>query len=97
MTDLKDAYLAAAAAKQAECARNRALVLRYPDIAKRLCEPPYRASRPENWTGYIPGPLGAENARGVVSMNTSHVRAQLLELVTEAAERADSETHQGTP
>ena len=26
------------------CAENRTLVLRFPDIAKRLCEPPYSAS-----------------------------------------------------
>ena len=73
-------------------AKNRALVLRFPDIAKRLCEPPYSASNPANWTGYIPGPFGAENHRGVVQLNNSPVRAQLLALVTEAAERADNET-----
>ena len=76
-------------------AENRALVLRYPDIAKRLCEPPYGATNPANWTGYIPGALGAENSRGVVSLNISSVRAQLLELVTEAAQRADHEQPEG--
>lgn len=75
----------------------RALVLAYPDLAKRLCDPPYSASRPENWSGYIPGPLGAENSRGVVSMNTSSVRAQLSALVAEAAHRADAEAKTARP
>jgi hypothetical protein len=72
-------------------ASNRALVLRYPDLAKRLCEPPYSASDPGKWTGYIPGALGAENARGQVQLNVSAVRAQLTDILQAAAEAADAE------
>jgi hypothetical protein len=70
---------------------NRALVLRYPDIAKRLRDPPYSASDPRNWTGYIPGALGAENARGQVQLNVSPVRAQLADILQAAAEAADAD------
>jgi len=86
-----DQYRAERKRKIDECTQNRALVLRYPDIAKRLCEPPYSAGDPANWTGYIPGPLGAENSRGVVSMNNSPVRAQLLAILHDAAQAADNE------
>jgi len=98
MSRFADDYRTARAAKLAEAAANRALVLRYPDLAKQLCEPPYRASRPENWSGYIPGPLASENNRGIVALNTSPVRAQLLTILEAAAERADADHHtQGRP
>lgn len=88
-----EAYRAAAAVKARECAANRALVLRHPDIAARLKEPPYQASRPDVWTGYIPGPLASEDSRGRVAINNSPVRAQLLALVLAAAERDEAEQH----
>lgn len=91
MSRFADDYRAGRAAALAACAQNRALVLRYPDLAALLKQPPYSASSPEKWTGYIPGPLAAENNRGRVALNTSPVRAQLLELVTAAAERHDAE------
>lgn len=61
-----------------KCAGNKALVCRYPDIAEKLAQFPYKGT-PEGWSGFIPGtdgPLG--------------VREQLLALVREAAERADA-------
>lgn len=91
MTRFDDQCETARAAKQRECARNRALVLRYPDIAAQLKQPPYSAGNPANWTGYIPGVLAAEDHRGRVAINTSPVRAQLLEIVTAAAERHDAQ------
>jgi hypothetical protein len=91
MSRFADDYRAARAHKLTQCAENRALVLRYPDLAARLKEPPFSASDPAKWTGYIPGPLAAENARGIVALNTSPVRTQLLELVMAAAERDENE------
>ena len=86
-----DDYRAAAAAKQAECARNRDLILRHGDLAKRLSEPPLRCNDPRTWSGYIPGNLTPEDAHGRVAINTSPIRAQLLELLVEACERADAQ------
>lgn len=91
MTRFADDYRAGRAAALAACAQNRALVLRYPDIAAQLKQPPYSAGNPANWTGYIPGVLAAEDHRGRVAINTSPVRAQLLEIVTAAAERHDAQ------
>jgi hypothetical protein len=54
---------------------NKELVCRYPDIAARLAEFPYKGT-PEGWSGFIPSAPGP-------------VRDQLLALVHEAAERAD--------
>lgn len=92
--------LAQAAAQEAENnRRNRDLVLRYPDIAVKLTAPPLRLSRPENWNGSLPGPYLPEeedpdgrHGPGRVRPNRSPVRAQLLAILHEAAERADAET-----
>lgn len=62
----------------------RAMVLRHPDIAKRLCDPPQRYAQPEQWNGYIPPATWREQPNG------SPVRRQLLEIVT-AAVQADKE------
>lgn len=73
----------------------RALVLRFPAIAKRLCEPPLRLAFPHQWTGYIPGYWESEDRHGRVRTNNSPVRAQLAQILQDAAERADAEAGQG--
>lgn len=70
---------------------NRELVLRYPDIAKRLTEPPLKLAEPRQWTGYAPGPYLPEDVHGRTRPNPSPVRVQLLEILHAAAERADSQ------
>jgi hypothetical protein len=56
-------------------------VLRHPDIAARLCDPPLRYSRPENWTGYVP----PETWQG--KRNDAPQRTQLLDIITAAVKR----------
>lgn len=70
----------------------RALVLAYPDIAKRLCEPPMNLSHPEAWNGFVPGRWLPEDEDGRIRPNTSPIRAQLLASLAEAAEKADHDT-----
>ena len=36
------------------CAERRARVLRYPDLAKKLTQPPVGYTQPEHWNGWIP-------------------------------------------
>jgi hypothetical protein len=72
----------------AENARRRALVLKHPDLAAQLCEPPLRHTTPEHWTGYIPPAHDAETFGGAQPLNTSPARAALVALVAEAEQRA---------
>lgn len=72
----------------AENARRRALVLRHPDLAARLCEPPIRHTTPEHWTGYVPPAHDAPGVGGGLPLNTSPARAALGALVAEAEARA---------
>ena len=55
-------------------------VLRHPDIAKRLCDPPLRYSRPEVWNGYVPPDTWRERH------NDSPQRVALLAIITAAVE-----------
>lgn len=66
------------------CHAERDRVLRHPDIAKRLCDPPLRYSRPEVWNGYVP----SETWQG--RHNDSPQRAALLAIITDAV-KADQE------
>ncbi len=86
------AWRAAAAQAATRNRHQRALVLRYPDIAKRLTEPPARFADPAQWSGYIPGYWGPEDRTGRVQPNTSPVRGQLAEILQAAAERSDRES-----
>lgn len=80
------------AAQEAENNRlNRELVFHYPDIAAKLCAPPLKHSRPDVWNGSLPGPYLPEGEDGRVRPNRSPVRAQLLAILNEAADRADTE------
>jgi hypothetical protein len=85
------ACVEAARAARKQCIEQQKLVLRYPDIAKRLCEPPLGYAAPGQWTGYIPPAYDAEQVDGSVPLNTSRYRAVLMEILEAAAERADSE------
>lgn len=68
------------------------LIMRYPDIRAKLCDPPLGYQRPEQWHGYIPPAYCAEDVDGVTRLNDSPRRTALLALLEEAAERADAET-----
>lgn len=73
--------------------QRRELVLRYPDLAAKLTQPPYSLARPDQWTGFIPaGDYEARHGRVPVD---APIRAQLLAILNEAAQRADNE--QGHP
>lgn len=67
---------------QRAAAYRRALVLRYPDLAAKLAEPPIGHSSPEKWNGYIPPATDCSGA-----MNTARCRPALTALVAEAERR----------
>jgi hypothetical protein len=83
-------------------AARRARVLRHPDIAQRLLDPPLRYSRPEVWNGYIPpatGPYGAkwpdDRGRGYGvddAPNTSPCRAALIDVLRAVLAREQEAT-----
>ncbi|MFF5404576.1 hypothetical protein ACFY8K_16955 [Streptomyces misionensis] len=78
----------------AENARRRALVLKHPDLAERLTQPPINHITPQHWTGYVPPAHDPENYGGGRPINTSPIRAALAALVEEAERRA-SAAHRG--
>lgn len=90
--DWRELYRQIAAQEHENNRRNRELVLRYPDIAAKLTAPPLKHSRPEVWNGSVPGPYLPEREDGTVRPNRSPVRAQLLAILTEAAERSDHDS-----
>lgn len=65
-----------------ECQARRELVLRHPDIAVRLTQPPLRYTRPEVWNGWIPPLTWREQ------INDSPRRKALMEIVA-AAQKAE--------
>jgi hypothetical protein len=67
------------------------LIMRYPDIRARLCDPPLRYARPDQWHGYIPPAYDGEREDGSVPLNRSPYRAALMAILEAAAERADGE------
>lgn len=89
--DLLTLIKQAQATSRAENARRRALVLKHPDLAARLCEPPLRHTTPEHWTGYIPPAYDAIALSGAQPINTSPARAALVALLTEAEARTTVE------
>jgi hypothetical protein len=80
---------------QARNRQQREIVLRYPDIAKRLCGPPMSLKEPRQWSGFIPDYWEAEDKLGRVRPNNSPVRAQLFEVFMAACERADADAARG--
>lgn len=91
--DITETRLWRTAARDAakQTAEQRKLILAYPDIAARLCNPPLGYARPDQWTGYIPPAYDRENAIGVTPLNDSPRRAALMELLEAAAEREDAQ------
>lgn len=87
-----------------ESAQRRARVLSYPDLARRLTEPPLDFRRPEDWNGWIPphaletdacdrcradpGKGGCRRRGHTARINTSVRRAALVEISAEALRRA---------
>lgn len=59
----------------------RAMVLRHPDLAARLCEPPIGYREPWQWNGYIPPDTFTGNH------NDSPQRAALVAIAAEAEAR----------
>jgi hypothetical protein len=47
-----------------ECAERRARVLKHPDLAKRLTEPPLGYSDPAHWNGWVPPRLTDPGSTG---------------------------------
>lgn len=86
--DLTRLIKQAQAAGRTENARRRALVLRHPDLAQKLTEPPLRHTTPEHWTGYIPPAYDAVALGGAQPINTSPARAALVALLAEAEARS---------
>lgn len=62
-------------------------VLRHPDLAARLCQPPLPWTSPEHWNGFVPPRFLPSDASGNVRPNDSPERAVLMEICTEAARR----------
>lgn len=85
--DLPRLIKQARAEAHAENARRRALVLRHPDLAERLTQPPINHTTPEHWTGYVPPAHDPETFGGGQPLNTSPIRAALARLVDEAERR----------
>lgn len=85
----RTACMQAAAAAHAQLAEQRRLILAYPDLAAGLCREPIGFKRPEQWTGYIPPTFDRERPDGTVPQNDSPVRAALMALLEQAAERWD--------
>lgn len=62
-------------------AADRERILRYPDLAARLCEPPLNYKTPSQWTGFIPPEVCEQR------LNLSPERGALVELAQEAYRR----------
>lgn len=89
----------------AESAERRARVLRYPDLATRLTQPPLLFRRPEDWTGWVPpaaleveacpacrddpGKWGCNRPGHTRRLNDSARRAALVEIAAEALRREE--------
>lgn len=64
-----------------QAAERKALILRHPDLAAKLCEPPLGYQRPDQWSGAVP----PETWNGVA--NDSPLRPVILQLLAEAEAR----------
>lgn len=67
--------------------QRRAALLAHPHIAAKLCDPPLRLARPEQWNGYIPPATMPDG-----EPNTSPIREQLVALVAEIQAAGSSAT-----
>ncbi|MFB4312896.1 hypothetical protein [Actinomadura sp. 21ATH] len=66
---------------------DKARVLRYPDLAAKLCDPLIGYARPDQWNGYIPAATYGQQ------LNTCPRRDALMQIATEAYDR---DLHGGT-
>lgn len=69
------------AEEREKCQARRARVLAHPDIAAELLKPPFSASNPLFWSGYIPP------AYHMGKHNDSPIRKQLIAVCNKVAER----------
>lgn len=67
--------------------QRRTRVLKHPDLAALLCQPPLPWTSPEHWNGFVPPRFLPSDASGNVRPNDSPERAVLVEICTEAARR----------
>lgn len=74
------------AEERAKCQERRARVLAHPDIAAELLKPPFSASNPLFWSGYIP-PAYHQGHH-----NDSPIRKQLIAICNMVAEREGDTT-----
>lgn len=97
----------------AESAARRERVLRYPDLAKRLTEPPLGYKRPQDWSGWVPpatgeveacpacqsdpGKWGCKRPGHHARANNSRRRAALVEIAAEALAREDAAAGAAAP
>jgi hypothetical protein len=73
----------------AVCADRRARVLRHPELAARLTQPPVGYQSAEQWNGYVPParvPAGDDGIDGL--LNNSPRRAALIDISAEALRRS---------
>jgi hypothetical protein len=70
---------------QARCMERRNRVFRYPDLAAKLCEPPFSLPDPRFWSGYIPA------AEHMEQPNNSPIRHQLVAICNMVKAREDEE------
>jgi len=94
------------AATHEQCEARRQQVLKHQDLANQLKSLPLRLSNPRNWTGYIPPQRMPEaacpacrsdrdnracrNPQHLAPMNRSPIRAQLLAILEQVAQRETS-------
>lgn len=87
-TMVNEAYRAG----QRVAAARRERVLKQPDLARLLCEPPLSLPTPEMWTGYIPPAEVPNNSEfRPYKPNKSPIRRQLIEVCNLVAERESAE------
>lgn len=67
-----------------KCQARRTRVLAHPDIAARLCLPPFELTKPEYWNGYIPPQYHMGKP------NNSPVRKQLLDICWAVQKREEN-------
>jgi hypothetical protein len=90
ITESRPWVIAARTARQQSIEQVK-MVMRYRDLAEKLCQPPIGYAKPEQWNGYVPPAYDPEHIDGSIPLNDSPRRTALLALLEEAAERADAE------
>ncbi len=80
----------------ARCRERRERVLRHPDLAARLTQPPLNHSDPAMWNGYVPPATwgdywSGKHGEGKPKPNNSPERAALVDICAEALRRESSQ------